>query len=317
MLVHDTIGSMILETTKDLQGLLKMPLEALMTQANAIRQQSQGDHLQLCSILNAKSGRCSEDCKFCAQSAHHCTEIDVYALKSKEAIVQAALDAAEIGSSRFGIVTSGNLLTDEEVDTLAEAMEEIRQRSSIGICGSLGALGTEALSRLAQAGMTRYHHNIETSRRYYAEIVTTHDFEQRVQTVRAAQAVGLEVCSGGIIGLGETWEDRWDMARTLAELGVDSVPVNILSPIPGTPLANMEPITPEDVIRTLCLFRLILPTATLKIAAGREAVLQDKQLQGFLAGANGMIIGGYLTIKGDDLARDFDLIKQIQQAWTD
>ena len=317
MLVHDTIGSMILETTKDLQGLLKMPLEALMTQANAIRQQSQGDHLQLCSILNAKSGRCSEDCKFCAQSAHHCTEIDVYALKSKEAIVQAALDAAEIGSSRFGIVTSGNLLTDEEVDTLAEAMEEIHHHSSIRICGSLGALGTEALSRLAQAGMTRYHHNIETSRRYYAEIVTTHDFEQRVQTVRAAQAVGLEVCSGGIIGLGETWEDRWDMARTLAELDVDSVPVNILSPIPGTPLANMEPITPEDVIRTLCLFRLILPTATLKIAAGREAVLQDKQLQGFLAGANGMIIGGYLTIKGDDLARDFDLIKQIQQAWTD
>lgn len=294
-----------------------MPLETLMAQANATRQRTQGDHLQLCSILNAKSGRCSEDCKFCAQSAHHHTSIDVYPLRSKDVIVQAALDAAEIGAMRFSVVTSGNRLTSDEVETLAAAMEEIRQRSSIGLCGSLGALEPEALKRLAAAGMTRYHHNIETSRRYYAEIVTTHAFDQRLETIRAAQAVGLEVCSGGIIGLGETWEDRLDMAHTLAELGVDSVPINILSPIPGTPLADMEPITAEDVIRTLCLFRLTLPNATLKIAAGREAVLKDRQLQGFLAGANGMIIGGYLTIKGDDLARDFDLIKQIRQAWTD
>lgn len=308
---------MDLTSTIDLQEFLGLPLTSLMMQANAVRQDSQGNHLQLCSILNAKSGRCREDCKFCAQSSHHHTDVEVYPLRSGERIVQAALAAAKTGSSRFGIVTSGNCLTDTEVETLVAAIQEIRRRCDIGICGSLGALEPETLGQLAQAGMTRYHHNIETSRRFYARIVTTHDFDQRLQTIRAAKAVGLEVCSGGIIGLGENWQDRLDMARTLAELEVDSVPINILSPIPGTPLADMEPISVDDVIRTLCLFRLILPGVTLKIAAGREAVLKDRQWQGFLAGANGMIIGGYLTIKGDDLARDVDLIKQIRQAWID
>lgn len=305
-----------MNTSTDMtEKLLTAPLENLVAEANQIRTERIGDRLDLCSILNARSGRCSEDCKFCAQSACHQTDTPVYPLKEAEEIVQAAQRARAIGARRFGIVTSGNRLADREADVVAEAIGRIRAEVGIAVCGSLGALSQTQLQRLKEAGLSRYHHNIETSRRFYAKVVTTHDFQERVDTVAAAKAAGLEVCSGGIIGMGESWQDRIDMAATLAELGVDSVPINILVPIKGTALEAAEPLSVEDIVRTICIFRLLLPTQTIKIAAGRETALADDQLQAFQAGANGMLIGGYLTVKGAGIEADNALIEQIRKAW--
>lgn len=295
---------------------VKMPLQDLIDQANAVRKANTGSELQLCSIVNAKSGLCSEDCKFCAQSARHHASVDVYDLKTADSLVQAAKEAADIGSKRFGIVTSGNRLSQAEVDQISQAAQRIAEDVGLGVCGSLGALTQEQMIQLRQAGMTRYHHNIETSRRFYKQIVTTHEYDERLNTVRAAKAVGMSVCSGGIIGLGEDWADRVDMAETLKALDVDSVPINVLTPIPGTPLESVPRISADDVIRTVCMFRLILEDKIIKLAAGRESVLGPDQIKGFEAGANGMIIGGYLTIKGDGLDKDQALIQEILDQWT-
>ena len=295
---------------------LNEPLERLIAKANEVRKEHVGNALDVCSILNARSGRCSEDCKFCAQSARHHTETPVYPLKTAGDIVAAAARAKTIGAERFGIVTSGNRLTDAEIDVIVEATARIRQEAGIAICGSLGALSPAQLQRLKEAGLSRYHHNIETSRRFYAQIVTTHDFQERVNTVAAAKAAGLEVCSGGIIGMGETWQDRIDMAVTLGELQVDSVPINVLIPIAGTALETVEPISAEDIVRTICIFRLLLPSQAIKIAAGRETALADDQIEAFRAGANGMLIGGYLTVQGAGLDADRALMDRIRQVWT-
>ena len=294
-----------------------MPMQELIDRANAVRKAHSGSSLQLCSILNAKSGLCSEDCKFCAQSARHHARVDVYDLKSADTMVQAAKEAAAMGAKRFGIVTSGNRLTQAEVETIAQAAQRIVSEVGLGVCGSLGALDPDQLAQLKQAGMTRYHHNIETSRRFYPQIVSTHAYDERLDTVRSAKSVGMQVCSGGIIGLGEDWVDRVDMARTLKALDVDSVPINILTPIPGTPMESVIRISAEDVIRTVCLFRLILKDKIIKLAAGRESVLGSEQIKGFEAGANGMIIGGYLTVKGDGLDKDQALIQEILEQWTE
>jgi len=173
------------------------------------------------------------------------------------------------------------------------------------------------LKFLKDAGLSRYHHNIETSRRFYPQIVSTHSFDERINTINSARQVGLEVCSGGIIGMGETWQDRIDMAYTLKQLDVDSIPINILIPIKGTPLESVQPISPEDAIRTICIFRIILKDKIIKIAAGREATLKDSQVKGFMAGANGMLIGGYLTVKGEGLEADYALIEEIKKVWTE
>ena len=296
--------------------LLIEPLEKLISRANKVRKQYLYTNLELCSILNAKSGLCSEDCKFCTQSVKYHTDVSVYPLKEKEQIVQAAQNAKAIGAKHFGIVTSGNKLTKEEINTIVQAVSEIKDKVDITVCGSLGALEKSALKLLKEAGLSRYHHNIETSRRFYPQIVSTHSFDERINTINSAKEVGLEVCSGGIIGMGESWADRIDMACTLKDMGVNSVPINILVPIKGTTLEIVEPITAEDIIRTICIFRIILKDKTIKIAAGREAALKDSQVKGFIAGANGMIIGGYLTVKGNALENDYALIKEIMEAWT-
>ena len=297
--------------------MLEMPISELICKANDVRKAYIGNRLEQCSILNARSGLCCEDCKFCAQSANHNTNVLGHPLKAKEQIVEAAKEAKAIGTKKFGIVTSGNRLTDEEVEVIAASISQIKEEVGIVVCASLGALQRSQLEFLKKAGLSRYHHNIETSRRFYSRIVSTHSFEERINTLKAAKAVGLEVCSGGIIGMGENWDDRIDMAITLKELDVDSVPVNILIPIEGTPLANIEPISTEDIIRTISIFRIILKDKTVKIAAGREAALKESQIEGFMAGANGMIIGGYLTVGGAELESDYALIKEIEKRWTE
>ena len=299
------------------ETLLNTPLEELISRANEVRKQCIGNKLELCSILNARSGLCTEDCKFCAQSARHHADISTYPLKGKKEIVKAAQKAKAIGAEKFGIVTSGNRLTDREVNVVAQAISEIKDRIGIVVCASLGAMEKSQLQLLKEAGLSRYHHNIETSRRFYPGIVSTHSFDERINTINSARQLGLEVCSGGIIGMGETWQDRIDMAYTLKHLDVDSIPVNILVPIKGTPLESARTMPPDDAVRTICIFRIILKDKIIKIAAGREATLKDSQLTAFIAGANGMLIGGYLTVKGASLDADYTLIKEIKRVWTE
>ena len=296
-------------------NLLKSSTEDLIYEANRVRKGNIGNKLEMCGIINAKSGSCSEDCKFCAQSAHHCTSIPEYSLKNKEDIINAAKTALKNGAGRFGIVPSGNRLTPEEIDSIADAIRMIAGEVEIDICASLGALEEDAFYKLKSAGLTRYHHNIETSERFYPEIVSTHSFRERIDTIRNARNVGLEVCSGGIIGLGETWQDRIDMAVMLKELGVDSVPINFLVPIKGTPLENAEKMSPTEALRTVAIFRIILEHITIKVAAGREAVLKDFQSMMYSAGANGMMVGGYLTVAGRPAEDDNILIGEIKRLW--
>jgi len=302
-------------TRREINELLGLPLTQLIAQADKIRREFAGSNLDLCSIMNAKSGQCGEDCKFCAQSSRHNTGSLSYPLKQKEEMFDAALRAKAIGARRFDIVTSGDSLLRKELGIICEAIRDITQRIGIEMCASLGALDEEGLNELKKSGLTQYHHNIETSPGYFNKIVTTHTFQDRVNTIKAAKKVGLRVCSGGIIGLGETMQDRIDMALCLKELDVDSVPLNILVPIKGTPLEAAQAITCDEVIRTIAIFRIILKDKVIKIAAGRESVFKDFQALGFLAGANGMLIGGYLTIKGRSVDEDWKLAEEIKRLW--
>jgi biotin synthase len=297
--------------------LLSTPFKELIARANEVRKKYIGNKLELCNILNARSGLCPEDCKFCAQSVRHHADIPTYPLKEKKEIVKAAQKAKNIGAEKFGIVTSGNRLTDRELNVVAQAISEIKDRIGIAVCASLGAMEKSQLQLLKEAGLSRYHHNIETSRRFYPHIISTHSFDERINTINSAKQVGLEICSGGIIGMGETWQDRIDMAYTLKELDVDSVPLNILIPIKGTPLESVAPLSADDALRTICIFRIILKNKIVKIAAGRETTFKDSQLKAFIAGANGMLIGGYLTVKGANLDADYALIEEIKNVWTE
>jgi biotin synthase len=298
-----------------LKGLIAMPLEELISVASKVRKDETGGELELCGVINAKSGSCSEDCKFCAQSAHYCTAIPEYPLKNTDEIIAAAGKAKKNGADRFGIVTSGNRLTSDEILLVAEAIHIIKEEIGIIPCASLGALDAESFKTLKEAGLSRYHHNVETSERFYSEIVSTHAYKERVQTVKNAKAAGLEVCSGGILGMGETWDDRLDMALLLKELEVDSVPLNFLVPIKGTPLQDAVTISPFDALRVIAIFRIILGGVTIKVVAGRESVLKDFQGMIYMAGANGMMVGGYLTIAGRSVEEDQALVEEVRRLW--
>ncbi len=223
--------------------------------------------------------------------------------------------AKEIGAERFSIVTSGKGPDRQEVWKIAEVINTIKEKIGISPCASLGILDTKSLALLKDAGLNRYHHNIETSRRFYPKIVTTHTFDDRIKTIQAASEAGLEVCSGGIIGLGESEEDRISMALTLKELDVDSIPINILVPLKGTPLEKIKTISIAEILRTIAIFRLITGNRTIRIAAGRESVLKDFQGLAFMAGADGMIIGGYLTVKGRSPEEDLGMVSEIRKLW--
>jgi len=294
---------------------LERPLPDLIALADKTRKEYVGTRIELCNIMNAKSGLCAEDCKFCAQSCRYRTGINTYPLKSIDEMLASAFSAKEIGAERFDIVTSGNRLSGDELKRIADAISLIKDRVRINICASLGKLKEEELLLLKKAGLGRYHHNIETAPGYFSAITTTHAFKDRIDTIRAARAAGLEVCSGGIIGLGESWDDRIEMAFTLRDLDVISVPINILVPIKGTPLDMTPSLAAVDAIKTIAIFRIILQDKIIKVAAGRESVLKDFQAMAFMAGANGMLIGGYLTIKGRPVAEDRLFVEEIEKAW--
>lgn len=297
------------------ENLLQLPLIELVSQADKTREKFAGNKIEICSIINAKSGLCAEDCRFCAQSSHYFTNSPVFPLKTKKEIVESACRAKEAGAKRFGIVTSGNRLSSREIDIIADTIEEIKKGAGIKPCASLGALTKEELKDLRQAGLERYHHNIESSPHFYPGIVSTHSFKQRIKTITFAKEAGLQVCSGGIIGMGESWQDRIDMAHLLKRLEVDSVPINILMPVKGTPFVSLEALSCADIIKTIAIFRLIIKDKVIKIAAGRETLFKDFQGMGFMAGANGMLVGGYLTVKGRSIEDDFRFIKEIRKIW--
>jgi len=292
---------------KNVAELMAMALQAKLA--------GRGDKFSFCSIVNAKSGHCSEDCAFCVQSAHFKTDIQTYPLKSVDEVIDEAREAERIGAQRFSIVTSGRGLGKAEVAKVAGMIAEIKRRVGIPMCASLGILPRESLALLKEAGLVRYHHNLESSREFFPRIATTHTFEERVETIRTAQALGLEVCSGGIIGLGETEADRVSLARTLAELRVDSVPINILMPLPGTPLADTPPLSIREILRAIALFRIILPNVPVRLAGGREKAMGEFLSMAFMAGADGMMIGGYLTQGGRLPEEDHRLARQVKELW--
>lgn len=290
--------------------LYQQPLEALCRKADQIRAHFCSNGFDICTIINGKSGRCSENCRFCAQSAHNHTGAEEYPLlPNEEILAQAKVNDAQ-GVLRYSIVTSGKRLSDEEVERMCHAVGQIRKETNIAVCISFGLLNEEQYRKLKEAGVTRVHNNLETSRRNFPNVCTTHTFEDKINAIRAAQAAGLSVCSGGIMGLGETVEDRIDMALTLRELGIRSVPVNMLNPIPGTPFAQNKKLTSEDMCRIVAVYRFLLPDASIRLAGGR-GLLADKGKRCFQSGANAAISGDMLTTAGITVATDMELLQEL------
>ena len=294
----------------DLSIFLEAPLEELQKGAGALQRHFCGNHVDFCTIINGRSGRCGEDCKYCAQAACHHTGCDEYGFLPKEEIIANAKANQDAGANRFAIVTSGRALTGADFEKALDAYRTMKQTLHIDLCASHGLLTPEQLHRLHETGVTSYHHNIETSRRFFPHICTTHTYDDRIRTIKAAQKEGLCVCSGGIIGMGETWEDRLDMAISLAELGIQSIPINALMPIPGTPLEHRTQLDGRDILRTIAFFRFINPEANIRLAAGRK-LLPENGATALLSGASASITGNMLTTSGSTIAEDMAMLKRL------
>lgn len=287
----------------------------LFTSSNRIRESFRGNFIDLCAVINAKSGGCPEDCSYCAQSTHHNTKIDIYPLISVDRIIKDAKKAKGNGARRFCIVISGRKINDsEELKTIAEGISQIR---NLGLfpCATLGMLGEEELNLLKKSGLYRYHHNLETSEAFFPEICTTHTYKEKVETIKAAKRLGLSVCSGGIFGMGEGWEERIEMALALRELDVDSIPINFLNPIPGTPLGGMGYLNPIEALKIIAIFRFILTDKEIRICGGRDVTLRNLQPFIFLSGADALLIGNYLTTMGRNPDDDLRMMEDLGLRW--
>ena len=275
------------------------------------RRRNFGDQVKLCGIMNAKSGRCSENCSFCAQSSHFSADADVFPLKDRADMVARARKIKDTGCRAFSIVTSGKGISDQELDEICRAVEEIKSSFKIECCASLGILDEKQFKRLTDAGLDRYHHNLETAESFFPQVCTTHDYAEDVQTVVIAKESGLEVCSGGLFGLGESPEQRIELAMTLKKLDVDSTPINFLNPIPKTPLAGDLRLTPEECLRTIAVYRLLMLDTDILVCGGREVNLRQLQTLIFAAGANGVMVGDYLTTQGRGIEDDLKMIADL------
>lgn len=285
-------------------------LEPLCEAADQIRRHFCGNAFDMCSIINGKSGKCPEDCKYCAQSSHYSADTAVYPLLSTDEILREAKANAADGILRFSIVTSGKRLSDQEVEQVCDSFRKIRETCGISLCASMGLLSQKQFKMLKSAGVVRYHNNLETSRRFFPHICTTHTYEDKIQAIRDARESGLTVCSGGIIGLGETMEDRIDMALTLRDLQIRSVPINVLNPILGTPLEHNAPLPEDEVCRTAAIFRFLLPDSILRMAGGR-GLMEDQGRRVFRSGANGAITQNMLTTGGIAVREDRQLAEEL------
>lgn len=298
-------------TREEALGLMDAPLEALSQAADQLRKHFCGDRFDLCTIVNGKCGKCSEDCKYCAQSAHYHTGLEEsYPLLSTEELVKGAAENKRQGVLRYSIVTSGRKLSGREVDQVCESIRAIREQVGIEVCVSFGLLGEEAFRKLKEAGASRVHCNLESSRRYFPQVCTTHTYDEKIETMKAARQAGLSVCSGGIIGLGETMEDRIDMVLTARELGVTSVPVNLLNPIPGTPYEHNPILAEDELRRVVAIFRFLISHGNIRLAGGR-GLLEDKGARCFCSGANAAISGDMLTTAGITVERDLEMLHNL------
>ena len=293
----DAIAALSLEDLPDLIAL-----------AHKVRLAYCGPEVELESLINAKSGACPEDCAFCSQSARFETEVDVYAFLDLDEVLAAARSTAAVGATQFCIVVAVRGPEERLLRKVIDAVELVQRETGLEVACSLGLLRPEQAERLAAAGVRRYNHNLEAPRAVFPEICTTHTWEDRVATARIAKDAGMELCSGGILGLGETLEQRIDFAFELAELDPCEVPINLLDPRPGTPLAEQGLMSPREALQAIALFRLVMPGTWLRLAGGREKVLGELQALGLLAGANGLIVGNYLTTLGRTPEEDHALL---------
>ena len=298
-----------------LTDITNAPLDNLLRETDRIRTETFGNDIDLCGIVNIKSGRCAMDCRFCAQSQHYGTTIETYPLRHAEELTFETHKLWRQAIPQIGWVSSGRSLSAAELDTVIGRIQSILSEDGANqICASLGQLDISELRALKDAGVCRYHHNLETSERFYPSICTTQRWQDRRATVENVKELGWTICSGGLFGLGETWEDRQQLAIMLKELDVDSVPINFLSPIPGTPLAERERLTHEEALRIVALFRLTLPKATIRICGGRPTVFAEREKDALLfrAGANALMTGNYLTTSGIAPEKDRTMLEHLK-----
>jgi biotin synthase len=303
-------GGIIPTTSRNLSKI-EDSLLLLFHGACRIRDQFTGKRIKLCAIVNAKSGRCPEDCTFCAQSVHHKTQIETYPLMTPNEILKEAQEAEAMGARHFSIVTSGTSLKGKGLEQVLNTLFLLRKETGLHLCASLGIITQSTADRLKKSGLSRYHHNLETAPSFFPEICTTHTYKDDLDTLRHAKNAGLEVCSGGIFGLGESSDQRLELAYTLKEADIDSVALNFLNPIPGTPLQKAKPLHPMELLKSVALFRFILPQKDIRVCGGREYGLRDLHPLVFWAGANGIMIGNYLTTQGRNYQADLQMIQDL------
>lgn len=308
-LYNRVIGGHLI-TREEALFLYKEDLGDLTRYADMIRDYFCGNQFDMCTIINGKSGLCSENCKFCAQSSHYNTGSKVYSLLSEEEILADAKKNADQGVMRYSIVTAGRSLSDGEVDRMCQIIRRIKEEVHISVCVSFGLLKEDQFRRLKEAGAERVHNNLEASENFFPSVCTSHSFSDKVQAIRAAQAAGMDVCSGGIMGLGEGIEDRIDMALSLRDLGIESIPVNMLNPIPGTPMEKYESLDEKEMQRIIAVYRFILPKAFIRLAGGR-GLMSDKGKACFMSGANAAISGDMLTTAGITVDKDKKLLEEL------
>lgn len=300
-------------TKEELLDLYEKPLEELIELSHEVTIENFDNKVEACSIISAKTGACSENCKYCAQSKHNHSEIECHPLLDVETVKKAALSAKENGATRFCIVTSGRVPTGSDFEKILEMIKEVASIDGIHCCASLGLLSEEQVKQIKEAGVERYNHNINTSEHYHNHICTTHNFEDRVNTVKMVKKYGMEACCGVIIGMGESREDRIEMALSLRQLNPKTVPINFLNPIKGTPLEDYEDkISEEEILKTICIFRLVLPKSLLRYAGGRTTRLSKyNQKLGIIAGINSLLVGNYLTTTGSKSEEDKEMLKSL------
>lgn len=297
-------------TKEEALALIDVNLDELTKAADEIRRHFCDNEFDMCTIINAKSGKCSENCKFCAQSAFYNTEVETYPFLDSDSIYEQAKYNAERGVLRYSLVTSGKALSKEDVKKACETIKRIKENLDIHVCVSFGLLDTESFRMLREAGADRVHNNLETSKNFFPSVCQTHTHEDKIAAIKAAKEAGMSVCSGGIIGLGETMEDRIDMVLSVRELGVKSIPVNVLSPIPGTPFENNKLLELDEIKRTVAIFRFLIPDGDIRLAGGRGR-LEDNGKALFLSGANAAISGDMLTTAGYTIESDREMLNGI------
>lgn len=302
-------GRLTKEEALSFENLKPEQYEELWAAAEEITKKFCPKEFDSCSIVNARSGKCSENCKWCAQSAHFKTKVDVYPLISKEECLRIAEYNRNQGIKRFSLVTSGRKMSGSELDKACEYYKELNEIGGMHLCASMGLLDSEELQKLCDSGVTRYHCNLEAAPTYFEKLCTTHTVEDKIQTILQARELGMEVCSGGIIGMGETRRQRIELALELLRVDPHSIPINLLSPIPGTPLEGTEPLPDDEVLNTIAIFRFVHPNTILRFAGGRARLSKETQLRCLRIGMNGGVVGDLLTTIGSKVAEDRELVE--------